>query len=82
LQGIALQMENWHVNGPKGGHWIEFMIGPMFNIGQAIGKPKSAWSWFSVYPYTDLCRPQPNHNRLWDVRVQYKRTFSSLSHAR
>jgi hypothetical protein len=81
LQGLALQMENWHINGPGGGHWVEFMVGPIVNIGDTIGKPESAWSWFSVYPYTDLCRPQPSHNRLWDVRVQFKRTFS-LAHAR
>jgi hypothetical protein len=79
LQGFALHFENWHVGGLKTGHWNEGFFGFDANIGEAFGKPKSWLSWFTIFPYVDVCRPQPGHHRLWDIRVQFKRTLA-LSH--
>jgi|GEM_PF-4089402 len=75
LHGLSWLMENWHTSA-GGGKWLEFMVGPSFNVGQIIGRPKSFWSRMSVWVYRDFCRPQPGHTQEFDIRVQYVQTFS------
>lgn len=75
LRWLAVQMENWHVQGPGQPHWNEIMIGPLLNLGQLMGKAKGFWGCWSLYPYRDFARPQPAHQRLWDFRVQFQHTF-------
>lgn len=73
LRGIALEVESLHINSSRGG-WLELRIGPAINVEGVLGR-QGLLSHITFYPYRDLFRPQPGHNRIWDLRLQYSQTF-------
>lgn len=71
VKALSFGLEEWRTTRP--GRWNEFMVGPVINIGQAIGKPRSFWNKISVYPNKDFCRQRNS----WDMRITFTQTWET-----